>query len=123
MQYRWVGKKIDLALLKERIEGFFRSRGFRVEPEKLSEGFGFSVGPVDAPKSIGALVEVIGKSDDFLIEFETERGSLTFRVLSSLTALVGGGGLLLRDLKSEEKLKELERDFWAYIGEWLAFVS
>jgi len=123
MEYRWVGKRIDFVLLGEYIQAFFRNRGFTVRKEEMPDGFNVTVGQSGASgegKSFVSFVKVVGQPQDFVVEFGIEDASRASRIFDSLAALIGGGRFVLRRLKSEDKLKELERDFWTYIGEKLA---
>lgn len=123
MEFRWVGKKIDFALLSEYIERFFRDRGFAVGKQEARDGFRVSVGSSGvsvAGAASMAAVKVTGKPEDFTVEFEISGRSRASRMFDSLAALIGGGGLTLRRLKSEDRFRELEKDFWAYMSESLA---
>jgi len=123
MEYRWVGKRIDFVLLGEYIQTFFRNRGFAVTKEEIPGGFNVFVGRSGESgegKSFMSFVKVVGQPQDFVVEFGVEDASRASGIFDSLAALIGGGRLVLRRLKSEDKLKELERDFWTYLGEKLA---
>ena len=118
MQGRWCGKNVDLAILSERIENFFRDKGFRIIKD-LSEPEGKIL--AKPPKGIGILgrvtIRVLGDSNDFLIEFSTSNHSRSAVKLGLITTMCGGGNLVLRGLKSQEALEKLESDFWIYIEE------
>ena len=116
MRREWVGKNVDLTLLKKCIEDFFRDRGFKT---KIDESAGECKILVMQPQARDRLedinVRILGTSKDFAIEL-SEAGEWTrYAVrLGYMTTMIGGGSLLLRGLKSREALERLEKEFWGY---------
>ena len=118
MRVQWIGKNVDLALLSERIEDFFTRKGFEIRRDKRADGYGVVAilprrSPRDLPRSVP--LRILGNSNDFVVEFAGAEQAHSRMLRGSLSALIGGGGLFLRDLKSKEVLEKLEREFWAYM--------
>ena len=118
MQRLWVGKNIDLALLSERIENFFKDKCFKVTKDWSASEYTISARPQHGVGILGrVIVRILGDSNDFLIDFSTSGRSRSAVKLGFITTMLGGGSLILRGLKSQEALEKLEKDFWIYIEE------
>jgi len=118
MQERWVGKNVDLPLLSERVENFFRDKGFRVTKDGSAPKYTISAKPQQGVGIIGQVtVKILGDPNDFLIEFSTSGHSRSAVKLGFITSIFGGGSLVLRGLKSQEALEKLEKDFWVHVEE------
>jgi hypothetical protein len=118
MQRQWVGKNVDLKLLSECIEDFFKDKGCLTRIDKSAGRYtilwtsqrGFNMR--DAMTA-----SVLGNSNDFIVEIvasERTRGSIR---LGMLTSAFGGGYLALRGLKAKEVLEKIEKEFWVYTEE------
>jgi len=116
---RWVGRDVDLELFSERIKQFFEERQFPSKVEGRSkEEFWITaiLRRVSGSDLAGnAKVTVRGKPNDFEVEFAAGSGSRRLAKLSGFVALLGGGALLLRDLKASEELERLEKEFWLFV--------
>jgi len=118
MQRRWVGKNIDLTLLSERIENFFKDKGFKTTKDWSALEYTISAKPQHGVGILGlVIVKILGNSNDFSIEFSTSEHWRSAMKLGFITTMFGGGSLILRSLKSQEALEKLEKDFWVYIEE------
>jgi len=121
---QWTGKNVDLALLSECIEDFFKDRGYSTEKDE-SEG-GYTI--LWAPQYAGIMrqamtARVFGNPNDFVVEIiASERTRDSIR-LGLLTQLFGGGYLVLRGLRAKEALEKLEKEFWAYVEEKIAHLA
>lgn len=121
MQERWVGKNVDLSLLRERVENFFKDKGFRTTKDWSASEYTISAKPQQGVGIIGRVtVRILGDPNDFLIEFSTSKHSRSAVRLGFMTTIFGGGSLILRGLKSQEELEKLEKDFWAHVEEAIA---
>lgn len=140
MQKRWNGKNVDLDMLSEGIEEFFRDRGFATKrfesegerivywaPQQTTKemkeqmtaktiGTVFGSPQYPPPDLKGPItVKIVGDSNDFVIELiasELTRSSIR---LGMLTKIIGGGYFLLRGLRLREALEKLETEFWVYV--------
>jgi hypothetical protein len=124
MQGQWTGKNVDLALLSELIEDFFRGKGFKITKDRIASEYTISARP---QRGVGILerviVRVLGDSNDFLIEFSTSGRSRSAVKLGFITTMFGGGSLVLRGLKSQEALEKIEKDFWIFIEGTIAHLT
>lgn len=118
MQKRWVGKDVDLILLRRSIEAFLEVNNLEIRKDDSADGCSVlgvqqrGVGP-----SIEVVVRISGDSNDFVVEFvggERARRSLMW---GFLTTMFGGGSFLLRGLKLKEGLEKLENEFWVHTEE------
>jgi len=118
MQRQWTGQNVNLALLSECVEDFFKDRGFSTEKDESAGEYKILWAPPRV-RNIrdGMTVRIFGKPNDFVVEIiasERTRGSIR---LGLLTKLFGGGYLVVRGLRAKEALEKLEREFWAYVEE------
>lgn len=115
MRRQWMGKNVDLALLSERVEDFFRGKDFRTRKDESGDGYTISGTPHNARDVRGGItVRILGNSNDFVIELIAGERIRSSILLGFITTLIGGGSLLLRGLRSQETLEKLEREFWVY---------
>jgi hypothetical protein len=118
MKDRWQNKNVQLPILTDCIEQFFKENGFSVSSNKYNGDYRI----VAQPKSDHAIAEDIhvslnGKTDDFTIKFIAGSRSRMFFRIGTILSLFGGGFLSLKGIKSQEALEKLERKFWTYITE------
>ena len=124
MQERWVGKNVDLPLLSEHIENFFRDKGFRTTKDGSAPEYTLSAKPQHSVSIIGHVtVKILGDPNDFLIEFSTSGHSRSTVKLGFITTIFGGGSLVLRGLKSQEALEKLEKDFWVHVEDVIVHLT
>ena len=124
MQSQWIGKNVDLKLLGECIEDFFKAKGFKTTKDESAGKYTI----LWTSKRVRNMRDtmraaVFGDSNDFVVEIiasERTRGSIT---LGMLTKAFGGGYLALRGLKAKETLEKLEKEFWVYIEEKVAHLT
>jgi len=115
---RKIGTRVDLSLLSEAIVQFFESKGFSSAIDQSSKGYRVIAAPgamSNIPRSVNVLIR--GKPEDFEIEFDAGSNSRTARVLGPLATILGGGFLVLKDLKSQEYFDKLEKEFWLFVDE------
>jgi len=118
MQRLWVGKNVDLVLVSERIENFFKDKRFETKKDWSAPEYVISAKPQYGVGVLGrVIVRVLGNPSDFLIEFSASDHSRSAIKLGFITTMFGGGSLVLRGLKSQEELEKLEKDFWIYMEE------
>jgi len=123
-QKRWIGKGANLDLLTEKIENFFNSKGFKTRKTALPRGYKISIPPQhvrDAKANIK--VTILGRPHDFMVELSVGELSRFSTMLGLSTTLFGGGVFVLRGLKLQEALERLEKEFWVYLEETIAYVT
>jgi len=123
---RWVGTKVDLKLLSENLVQFFEKKGFSsVVDQKSSNEYRVIAVPGRASDILGTVsVSIRGELEGLVIEFAADSGSGHFRgFLGFFATLFGGGVLVLKDLKSQEELERLEREFWLFVDKKIDSLS
>ncbi len=108
---QWIGINVDLSMLSERLLRFFEGNQFNTKLEQNPGKFVIYA----SNQQFGLKVNIRGEPNDFKVEFmpttKTQGFSLTMLV-GYVTALFGGGTLLLRDIKLQEAITRLEKVFW-----------
>jgi hypothetical protein len=118
MQFQWVRKNVNLTLLSESIEDFFKSKGFEVRELESAKGYRFLILPQQRRRIDGRIdVTVSGDPNDFVISFDIIESSGFLKKFGSILNLVGGGVFVLKSLKLEEALEKLEKEFWIHVQE------
>ena len=110
MKRRCKGKDINLSLLVKIIVLFLSSRNFQTFISRKDNIFTI----VGRSPSWDVLVNVKGVPNDFTIELAAV-GKPSDVALGSLMSFIGGVGLALRRLKSEEAVERIKNDFWGFI--------
>jgi len=116
MQKQWVGKNVDLALLSECVETFFKNRGLKTMKEFSKDEYTiFWASPRVRDARGDMRVKIQGDPNNFRMEYlggeEVHRSIL----LGLATTLFGGGYLIRESLKLKDVLEKVEGGFWAYI--------
>ncbi len=118
MRRRWVGKDISLRWLYDLVEGFFQSRGFKTKIKESSGRHMFSALPPKGSAIREAInLEISISLDGLEVDFIAGGKADSSIKYGMLTTLLGGGGMLLRGLRSQEAIYRLENDFWVYVSE------
>ncbi|MCW3980508.1 MAG: hypothetical protein NWF11_03440 [Candidatus Bathyarchaeota archaeon] len=118
MEYRYVGRNVDLSLLSEWIIRFLKRKGFIVVKEDMEKGSRIVAKPTHIHEIIDLVrVSILGDSKDFLVKFTVGARSRFFVKFGLLTEWLGGGFAFLRGSKSQDEEDELERKFWIFIHE------
>ena len=121
MQRRWTGKNVDLDLLSDSVEDFFKSRSFVTKRNESAEERVILWQSKRGEKAERPLsVRIIGNSDDFTVELKASELTDRSVRLGILTKPIGGGYLLLKSLKLREALEKLEKEFWIYVEDKIA---
>ena len=124
METSFVGRNVDLSLLGEWLERFFKNREFKVAVNKRARGYRVTAAPTYVHEIVGNInVSVSGEPDDFVVNFVAGARSGLYKKFGLLTSLFGGGVLLMRGMKSEEAEEKVERDFWVYVEEKIDFLA
>jgi len=105
---------VSLSLLCDRIQDFFRSKGFQASGASFEDGYLIAASTI---KKGRVNVKIVGDPDDFTVELYTEESSEIFVRIGALISIFGGGAFLLRGIKSKELFAEIEEDFWKHVEE------
>jgi hypothetical protein len=121
MQKRWTEKNVDLNKLAGYTEDFFKDKGFVTEKyESMEEHTILWAPPRDKKMSNATKVRIFGNPNDFVIEITASERSRRSIWLGLLTKSIGGGYLVLQDLKLREALEKIEKEFWVFIEDKIA---
>jgi hypothetical protein len=113
MKVQWLKKNVNLQLLSKFIESFFIGRGFKTTTVQKSANL--SIYASLPAKSLNFEVKIAGCPDDFTIELDPKGYKENFIKIGLMTLPIGGGNLILRELKFKERFRKLEDDFWRYV--------
>lgn len=110
-QQFWIERNVDLRLLTEQINNFFKEKNFETLKEEIPNGYKIFV-----PKG-HAFVTIQGDPNNFAVKLEklTGKRKRDFSPLMFIEQMFLGGFLILKDLKSDEDWRKLEKDFWRYV--------
>jgi len=115
----WVGNNVDLNLLSQRVKQFFIENQFEINLEQTHDIYRIEASHFQ----FNVMVKVYGGPNDFTLEFipnKKTRGFSLSMILGYLTSFFGGGSLLLRDVKLQEAINEVEQKFWEHMDKQVA---
>jgi hypothetical protein len=120
VEKRWIDRNIDLSLLCDQFGIFLRKKGFKTSKIYVKPRYEV-VGTF--PKELYSyeiVVLIHGRPEDFVLKLALKDQAGIFQKLSSLSALFGGGSLVLKSLRSQELFDKLEEEFWVFAEETVA---
>lgn len=118
MDKRYTNRNVDLALLSQWVQRFFKKKEFRTIEEAKDATFRVVARPTYVHEIVDTItVSISGSPDDFEVRFYIGARSEVLMKIGQLASLFGLGVLFLRGVRSEEAGERLERDFWAVIEE------
>jgi len=125
MQKKWKTRNVDLALLTDSIESFFKQKDFEVAKEENEKSYQIFAAYSPYFKISGCIsVTIEGKTDEITIKFEVAARKEKTSYLPSMTlAMLGGGYFLLQQFKVEEDLLRLEKEFWRHAENSVSFLD
>jgi len=110
--------KINLGTLTKHVIQFFESRKFE-EITAVQSNIGYQVIASDSKmyRFRGDLkVDVREEGDVFSVSFELSKKTKRVEFPMTLLTMFGGGYFLLKDLKSDEAWRKIEKEFWSEIS-------
>jgi hypothetical protein len=117
MQKTWLNRNIDLNMLAEKIEEFFKDNNFDIAANTTNNVYQLLAKNSPYYLVNGQVsVTINGKPEELSITINLQ--SKESRILSFpmiLTTFFGGGSLITQHFKSEESWTELRKDFWQYV--------
>jgi hypothetical protein len=113
MQRNYAGK-IDLLRLTKEIVQFFEAKKFEeITALQTENGYQIMAGDSRAYKIRGGLrVDVREDTEGFSISLQLSKETERFNYPMTLATMFGGGYFFLRNLKSDESWRKIEREFW-----------
>jgi len=110
---RWIGKKVDLKILSQKILEFLRNKNFEVnELESSREVVLVGVSRDNARKKVK--ICITGCPDDFVVDFKSPIDDF-LKISTQLLTFFGLGFLVYRRVKEFDYYQSLEEDFWAFL--------
>ena len=124
MKRPYQGRNVDLSLLAQWIERFFRKKEFKVTRETDEEIFRIVARPTYVHDIVDTTtVTVSGNPKDFTVKLYIGARSETLMKIGQLASLFGLGVLFLRGIKSDEAEDTLQREFWIFVEEKIDFLT
>jgi len=122
MQRNWKDTNVNLSNLVQKIIQFFESKEFNnVTALQTETGYQVIAGDSKQYKMENdVLVTIEGKPDDFAVSLTSCKVEKRFPLPLILTSMFGGGYFLLKNLRSEEAMQKLQRDFAGRIDNMIA---
>lgn len=117
MKSRWIRENVDLAFFSNQIDFFLNSKGLKTRRDILGDGYAIFGTVSLSDKSGSVIVRVLGNAQNFEVEFISNKPARFPIKWGHLITLFGGGGFLLRNMKSRDALEKLEREFWVFVSE------
>ena len=113
MKKSWANLNVNLSSLVRNVIRFFESNKFNdVTALKTQTGYEVVAGDSGLYKIENKVsVTIDGNPDDFTISLTSLQKEKTIPVSPLLTAMFGGGYLIVKQFRSEEAMRKLERDF------------
>ena len=118
METKWKDMHVSLSQLSVSVQEFFTKKGFTVDANESDGKHQILVKPKTHHKILERIqVTIAGDSDDFSVRFSVTSRSRGFMIFGAFTALLGGGFLASKGLRSDETVEKIERDFRMFIAE------
>lgn len=111
-------KNIDLECLTRLIAHFFEARKFE-DITAVQNAAGYEIVAGDSQKykiKSDVKVEIRKEAEEFSVSLELAKEVKKFNYPVMLATFFGGGYFFLKDLKSDEAWRNIEREFWHEVG-------
>lgn len=119
MKDQWIGNNVDLNLLSQSVNQFFTENQFEPKLEQTHDRYRIKASNFE----FKVTVNIYGRPNDFTIEFvpnKKTRGFSLAMMVGYITSFLGGGTLLLRDVKIQEVTNKVEQIFWEHVDRQVA---
>lgn len=124
MERRYNDRNVDLSLLSQWVENFFKNKDFKTTIKKETKGYKIAVQPTYIHEVADRItVSISGTPNDFVLKFVVGARSSFFMKFGALTTFLGGGFAFLKGVKSQEAEERLERNFWTYVEEKISTLT
>jgi hypothetical protein len=122
MQRRWTGQNVDLSLLSDEVDDFFKSRDFVTEKSESVGERKILLKPKYPTVKLEDYmsVRIVGEPNDFTVDLKASELTTRPVRMGLLTKSLGGGYSLLRSLKLKEELEKMEKEFWIFVEDKVA---
>jgi len=111
-------KNIDLEYLTRQIAHFFEARKFE-DITAVQNAAGYEIVAGDSQKykiKSDLKVDIRKEAEGFSVSLQLAKEVKRFNYPVMLATFFGGGYFFLKDLKSDESWRKIEREFWQEVG-------
>ena len=115
---RTYAKNIDLEWFTRQMADFFDARKFE-EITAMRNAAGYQIIAGDSQKykiKSDLKVDIRREAEGFSVSLELAKEVKKFNYPVMLATFFGGGYFFLKDLKSDETWRKIEREFWQMVG-------
>jgi len=115
---RTYAKNIDLEWFTRQMADFFDARKFE-EITAMRNAAGYQIIAGDSQKykiKSDLKVDIRKEAEGFSVSLELAKEVKKFNYPVMLATFFGGGYFFLKDLKSDETWRKIEREFWQMVG-------
>jgi hypothetical protein len=123
MEKEWKNLGVDLQRLAHTIEGHYSRRNMKVKTTALENGYLIRVIVTELRGPYAMSITVHGTPDDFTIETRATEDQDKAVKLGLMTTILGGGSLVLRNIRAREQTEKMEQEFWSTIEETIRSVT
>jgi hypothetical protein len=124
MRYEWQTQKSNIETLTQQIEKFLHQKNFTTKTQYLAKEktqIQISATPTkNAEIGQKINIEIQKTQKGITIDFKSTEKTQKNIKIGLITSFLIGGSLLLREIKSQEKLETLEEEFWKYTQKTLS---
>jgi hypothetical protein len=117
MEKQWKNLGVDLQRLARAIEDHYSRRNLKVETTALENGYSIRVIVAELRAPCAMSIAVRGAPSDFTVETRATEDYDRAVKVGLMTAIFGGGSLVLRNIRAREQVERMEREFWSTIEE------
>ena len=117
MEKRWQNHGVNLQRVTEIVKNYYLRRNFKVNESVLEDGYSLSITLRELRTSGVMSIAIRGMPDDFTIETRATEEEDRQVKIGLMTAIFGGGILVLRNIRVREQMERIEREFWSTIEE------
>jgi tRNA(Ile)-lysidine synthase TilS/MesJ len=117
LEYNWVGKNIDLNVVKSKIEEFLKEHNYKMEKNESPSSITWRATLRHHNRTRQIIITLTGKPDDVKINFKGGQGLDHLLKTSFLMQFLGASVLLRESYESLDFYKETEEKFWRKMEE------
>ena len=123
MDKQWKNLGVDLQRLARTIESYYSPRNLKTEMTPLEDGYLIRVIVAELRAPCAMSITVRGAPNDFTVETRATENQDRAVKVGLMTTILGGGSLVLRNIKAREQMEKMEREFWSTIEEMIRSIT
>lgn len=117
LEYRWIGKNIDLNVLKRKIEEFLKEQNYKTERHESPSSITWRATLRQQNRTRQIIITVTGEPDDVKINFRGGQGLDHLLKAGFFMQFFGASALLRESYESLDFYKRAEEKFWRKMEE------